>query len=48
MSIQLDDGMTVTFNRDLSMLPVSAQEVQLVRAHLGDILLKVLMQTEEE
>lgn len=49
MSKQLkSDTMAVIFNVDFSKLPVSAGEVQLVRAFLDDLLKKMLMQEEEE
>jgi len=41
------DGLTVTFKRDI-LSSVSPAEIRLVHAHLGDLLLKVLMQDEEE
>lgn len=49
MSKQLEsDTIAVIFNADFSKLPVSAGEVQLVRSYLGDLLIKMLMQEEEE
>lgn len=40
--------MTVIFSHELSLLPVSAQEVGLISAHLGDLLQRMLMHSEED
>lgn len=49
MSKQLEsDTMAVIFNVDFSKLPVSAEEVHLVRSYLDELLTKMLMQEEED
>jgi hypothetical protein len=42
------DTLSVNFTTDLSKLPVTSSEVQLIWSHLDDMLMKVLMQEEEE
>ncbi len=42
------DGITIKFKADVPEESVLSEEIRLVQAHLGDLLSKVLMQTEEE
>jgi Mg2+/Co2+ transporter CorB len=42
------DGIVIHYKTDIPEKSVLAGEIMLVQANLGDLLLKVLMQTEEE
>ena len=42
------DGIVIRYKADIPEKFVLPEEIRLVHAHLGDLLLKVLMQTEEE
>lgn len=42
------DGIVIRYKADIPENSVLPEEIKLVQAHLGDLLLKVLMQTEEE
>ncbi len=39
---------SIDFKASATGKAVSAEEIKLIRAHLGDLLIKVLMETEEE
>jgi hypothetical protein len=41
------DGSTLIYKVGITDKTVLPEEIRLIQAHLGDILLKVLMQTEE-
>lgn len=40
------DGMTIIYKAGMTENSILPEEIRLVQAHLGDILLKVLMQTK--
>jgi hypothetical protein len=42
------DGIVIGYKADIPEKAVLPGEIRLVQAHLGELLLKVLMQTEEE
>jgi hypothetical protein len=42
------DGIVIEYKTDIPGKSILPEEIRLVQAHLGDLLLKVLMQTEEE
>jgi hypothetical protein len=42
------DGIVIRYKANIPEKSVLPEELRLVQAHLGDLLLKVLMQTEEE
>jgi hypothetical protein len=42
------DGIVIRYKADIPVKSVLPDEIKLVQAHLGDLLLKVLMQNEEE
>jgi hypothetical protein len=42
------DGKVIKYKTDIPENSVLPEEIKLVQAHLGDLLLKVLMQNEEE
>jgi hypothetical protein len=42
------DGIVISYKADILGNSVLPEEIRLVQAHLNDLLLKVLMQTEEE
>jgi hypothetical protein len=42
------EGIVIGYKADIPKKSVLPEEIRLVQAHLGDLLLKVLMQSEEE
>ena len=42
------DGIIIGYKTDIPEKSVLPEEIKLVQAHLGDLLIKVLMQSEEE
>lgn len=44
----MDDAIQIRFKSDILEKSVSPEEIRLVQAHLGDLLVTVLMKTEGE